>query len=119
MSFLHGSLSGTGWSFRQASLNACIFLAYCPIQRKKIAKVQATAMSPKLCHRDRRYNKSKITNAGREPTMNFGHFPKRRLHSTYSGCKDSIDPKSTRLNSSHANISYAVFCLKKKKKKHK
>src|SRR3712207_7550278 len=28
------------------------------------------------------------------------------------------DRKSTRLNSSHANISYAVFCLKKKKTKH-
>src|SRR3712207_8584198 len=28
----------------------------------------------------------------------------------------AIDRKSTRLNSSHANISYAVFCLKKKKK---
>src|SRR3712207_6974830 len=27
----------------------------------------------------------------------------------------SLDRKSTRLNSSHANISYAVFCLKKKK----
>src|SRR5258707_11844565 len=30
---------------------------------------------------------------------------------------DEVDRKSTRLNSSHANISYAVFCLKKKKKK--
>src|SRR3712207_7162602 len=29
---------------------------------------------------------------------------------------DHQDRKSTRLNSSHANISYAVFCLKKKKK---
>src|SRR3712207_7740414 len=29
-----------------------------------------------------------------------------------------LDRKSTRLNSSHANISYAVFCLKKKKKKY-
>src|SRR3712207_8246996 len=28
------------------------------------------------------------------------------------------DRKSTRLNSSHANISYAVFCLKKKKQSH-
>src|SRR3712207_7838583 len=28
-----------------------------------------------------------------------------------------VDRKSTRLNSSHANISYAVFCLKKKKPK--
>src|SRR3712207_7148953 len=27
----------------------------------------------------------------------------------------AVDRKSTRLNSSHANISYAVFCLKKKK----
>ena len=31
---------------------------------------------------------------------------------------DQIDRKSTRLNSSHDQISYAVFCLKKKKKKH-
>src|SRR4051812_49640696 len=30
---------------------------------------------------------------------------------------DSLDRKSTRLNSSHMSISYAVFCLKKKKKK--
>src|SRR3712207_8862734 len=30
---------------------------------------------------------------------------------------NQTDRKSTRLNSSHANISYAVFCLKKKKKK--
>src|SRR3712207_7022128 len=28
---------------------------------------------------------------------------------------EGLDRKSTRLNSSHANISYAVFCLKKKK----
>src|SRR2546422_7715095 len=31
--------------------------------------------------------------------------------------RPSIDRKSTRLNSSHGYISYAVFCLKKKKKK--
>src|SRR5688572_31774466 len=30
-----------------------------------------------------------------------------------------VDRKSTRLNSSHSQISYAVFCLKKKKKKKK
>src|SRR3712207_6846384 len=28
---------------------------------------------------------------------------------------DALDRKSTRLNSSHANISYAVFCLKKRR----
>src|SRR3712207_8086518 len=32
----------------------------------------------------------------------------------YLGRKAELDRKSTRLNSSHANISYAVFCLKKK-----
>src|SRR2546430_4353812 len=30
-------------------------------------------------------------------------------------CGENIDRKSTRLNSSHSQISYAVFCLKKKK----
>src|SRR5690606_40507192 len=31
-------------------------------------------------------------------------------------CNRNLDRKSTRLNSSHVKISYAVFCLKKKKK---
>src|SRR5689334_24051208 len=31
-------------------------------------------------------------------------------------CRCEVDRKSTRLNSSHSSISYAVFCLKKKKK---
>src|SRR2546430_9241298 len=33
--------------------------------------------------------------------------------------RSTTDRKSTRLNSSHSQISYAVFCLKKKKKIHK
>src|SRR5689334_23950637 len=40
-----------------------------------------------------------------------------RGHSLAKGCCKSADRKSTRLNSSHSSISYAVFCLKKKKKK--
>src|SRR5690554_8181041 len=36
---------------------------------------------------------------------------------TESGFIQFLDRKSTRLNSSHVRISYAVFCLKKKKKK--
>src|SRR2546430_4833567 len=36
---------------------------------------------------------------------------------TISPCA-AVDRKSTRLNSSHSQISYAVFCLKKKKKKY-
>src|SRR5947207_8400534 len=35
-----------------------------------------------------------------------------------TGCPELRDRKSTRLNSSHTVISYAVFCLKKKKKRH-
>src|SRR2546429_4815074 len=38
------------------------------------------------------------------------------IRPTLSGTGDDIDRKSTRLNSSHGYISYAVFCLKKKKK---
>src|SRR5438445_5242163 len=38
------------------------------------------------------------------------------VESAFSAPGGSRDRKSTRLNSSHANISYAVFCLKKKKK---
>src|SRR2546429_3733506 len=39
--------------------------------------------------------------------------------SVYEITSDLADRKSTRLNSSHGYISYAVFCLKKKKKKPK
>src|SRR5476651_2834122 len=45
----------------------------------------------------------------------------RRRHcasaTNFSPSPRTRDRKSTRLNSSHANISYAVFCLKKKNKK--
>src|SRR3712207_7481351 len=40
-----------------------------------------------------------------------------RLPGDYLNPVAGEDRKSTRLNSSHANISYAVFCLKKKKQK--
>src|SRR5258707_10524801 len=40
---------------------------------------------------------------------------KRSARTVRAGRFTVTDRKSTRLNSSHANISYAVFCLKKKK----
>src|SRR5688572_31120927 len=43
-------------------------------------------------------------------------FPHKFLNLAYTFF---LDRKSTRLNSSHSQISYAVFCLKKKKKKKK
>src|SRR5688572_32553948 len=42
---------------------------------------------------------------------------RRALVDDDAGCAPREDRKSTRLNSSHSQISYAVFCLKKKKKK--
>src|SRR5258707_7337975 len=46
-------------------------------------------------------------------TAIFGFHGREMRHAVP---KMAVDRKSTRLNSSHANISYAVFCLKKKKK---
>src|SRR5215469_17571753 len=40
--------------------------------------------------------------------------PPRRRTSGLSRCRNPADRKSTRLNSSHVEMSYAVFCLKKK-----
>src|SRR2546421_6242466 len=44
------------------------------------------------------------------------HLVRFRLHAETAAGVPALDRKSTRLNSSHDQISYAVFCLKKKKK---
>src|SRR3712207_7839661 len=44
----------------------------------------------------------------------LGLRPPRRVDTPVRSAAHPTDRKSTRLNSSHANISYAVFCLKKK-----
>src|SRR3712207_6949467 len=49
------------------------------------------------------------------PTLRPGWSGCSRRASRGALARRSQDRKSTRLNSSHANISYAVFCLKKKK----
>src|SRR3712207_6925447 len=47
----------------------------------------------------------------------FVEDPQRDLRAVHAAQREEADEdrKSTRLNSSHANISYAVFCLKKNK----
>src|SRR2546430_8577614 len=52
-----------------------------------------------------------------------GHFPQGAcvalaMDRDRHDFRRNLDRKSTRLNSSHSQISYAVFCLKKKKKLH-
>src|SRR5690349_25057585 len=53
----------------------------------------------------------------------FANFPEKLMPAQKINDElaelDLLDRKSTRLNSSHVEISYAVFCLKKKKKKKK
>src|SRR2546427_7432693 len=56
---------------------------------------------------------------GRRPYRGDGslaHVPRPGHAATLPGAEVESDRKSTRLNSSHSQISYAVFCLKKKKK---
>src|SRR2546422_8564239 len=55
---------------------------------------------------------SHCCSAFRVPTSAFQRFANAKL-----SVSSSRDRKSTRLNSSHGYISYAVFCLKKKKNK--
>src|SRR3712207_7263483 len=54
----------------------------------------------------------------RRVDVRLGHGVARGLGETSNGAGAARDRKSTRLNSSHANISYAVFCLKKKQNMH-
>src|SRR3712207_2508219 len=56
-----------------------------------------------------------IVNHCANDVLATGARPLLFLDYVASGKLDPEDRKSTRLNSSHANISYAVFCLKKKK----
>src|SRR3712207_7090302 len=55
-------------------------------------------------------------NARRERAQNAADVlvAQHAAHGDGLGGEARVDRKSTRLNSSHANISYAVFCLKKK-----
>src|SRR3712207_7168638 len=71
----------------------------CPLL---IATVVATAGFP--------VSAGDITYQPRNPSFGGNPFYSQHL----LGTAQAQDRKSTRLNSSHANISYAVFCLKKK-----
>src|SRR3989442_2637900 len=66
--------------------------------------------SPIAKHQDTRVSR-------REPIVRFAAGRERmpELHSAILAAGILRDRKSTRLNSSHVRISYAVFCLKKKK----
>src|SRR3712207_8571701 len=60
-----------------------------------------------------RRRRVRVLNALEPQRPHVAHQPVVEVHRPWK-----LDRKSTRLNSSHANISYAVFCLKKKITKH-
>src|SRR2546427_7397828 len=55
--------------------------------------------------------------AGRREDAQASYRQAVEVDPKYALAWNNLDRKSTRLNSSHSQISYAVFCLKKKKKK--
>src|SRR5206468_11086110 len=58
----------------------------------------------------------KDISSGRRGGLRSHTGPGGRTYDQHRGSTPLLDRKSTRLNSSHDQISYAVFCLKKKKK---
>src|SRR5689334_24138917 len=60
---------------------------------------------------------NRLANYGGSQPMGGNEFP-ADYYPPSSGGQGLGDRKSTRLNSSHSSISYAVFCLKKKKHAH-
>src|SRR5262245_64986333 len=57
-----------------------------------------------------------LLHPARSPSSPFGKGSNAQKAGTRDAGPSALDRKSTRLNSSHLGISYAVFCLKKKKK---
>src|SRR6476620_12685114 len=89
-------------------------LEVAPTARTSPGKQDGNAQSP-LRHRPRRSRRRPPVDLQRR----FAQHPLLRRHRRgprrVREARRRQDRKSTRLNSSHANISYAVFCLKKKK----
>src|SRR5256886_7442142 len=75
-----------------------------------MASSEETLRSPATC----RPSRSVITRSSGESIPLFMHVGVVRMRPS-----PRRDRKSTRLNSSHSQISYAVFCLKKKKTNHR
>src|SRR3712207_7354340 len=75
---------------------------------EQVELVKATVPQQQHARRDR------AQQAARADPFAGPARPKARIDDGMGPALGEVDRKSTRLNSSHANISYAVFCLKKK-----
>src|SRR5690606_40387827 len=77
--------------------------------------VRRRARQDPLAHLRHRRVATDAADAGQHvPASHQGRIERRRVRAHGSAASCWIDRKSTRLNSSHVKISYAVFCLKKK-----
>src|SRR3712207_8027288 len=92
------------------SLSSFIFFFFNDTATTEIYTLSLTTLFRSLPHRQRRRGVARLPE---DRTDAEGGGVQRRPLDRLRG---EIDRKSTRLNSSHANISYAVFCLKKKNK---
>src|SRR3712207_7703203 len=81
---------------------------YTTLFRSDLGAVHAQQLRPLGRHVLRHDDLQAVALARADHRQGDARVARRRL-------EDGLDRKSTRLNSSHANISYAVFCLKKKK----
>src|SRR5690349_23315567 len=66
---------------------------------------------------DQRVRSPRARALGWSPTLHSVSGNVARLLEEFRTRREAADRKSTRLNSSHVEISYAVFCLKKKKER--
>src|SRR3712207_8748103 len=79
-----------------------------------------SVLAAEVVHRGLAETQQRLVDALPDDRQHVGHAALAvGPHAPQVGAADHQDRKSTRLNSSHANISYAVFCLKKKTTIHK
>src|SRR5438445_7676504 len=88
-----------------------------PPKRRRVVKAAepVVAAAPEARPKRRRRTAAEMAAVDAEAQAEAAIEAERELKAR-EALEAAKDRKSTRLNSSHANISYAVFCLKKKKK---
>src|SRR3712207_7041903 len=79
-------------------------------------EVAETLAQPGIAARADVTDEGEVARAYRRTILEYGGVDVVVSNAGLASSAPIEDRKSTRLNSSHANISYAVFCLKKKKK---
>src|SRR2546430_7771955 len=100
-------------------LSAAPIRAYIPVanlQRARKFYEETVGLDPGAVYGGGVIYKCGDTEVFMYPTANAGTSKASQAFWQVDDVEAEVDRKSTRLNSSHSQISYAVFCLKKKKK---